>query len=110
MNQYLGLLTTVIFLSVLPGTSWAQNSAGIPPMLETQRPLAMPVQQPEPRAPQAEPAKAVSRATKGEKGKKAQRKKCVSGKTNLADHKKTKKAVKKKGATAKPKSKVAASQ
>ena len=51
MKRFLGLCTAAFFLSVLPGAGFAQTSSGVPPMLETQRPLAMPAnQQPEPRA------------------------------------------------------------
>ena len=109
MKQYFGLLTAAMFLSVLPGTAWAQKDAGIPPMLETQRPLATPATQPEPRAPQADLAKPTSQAAPGEKTKKAQRKTCKSGKANLAAQKKATKTVKKKSTSAKRRSKVAAS-
>jgi len=107
MKQYLGLLTAAIFLCLLPDTCWAQNATGIPPMLETQRPLAMPANQPEPRAPQEDPAKPAAQATKGEKVKKAQPQKCGGAKSNLANQKKTTKTVKKKGTAAKPRNKVA---
>jgi hypothetical protein len=111
MKQYFGMLTAAMFLAALPGTGWAQKDAGIPPMLETQRPLAMPASQPEPRAPQADLAKpASSSAVKGAKTNKAKGKTCEGGKTNLASQKKTTKAVKKKGATAKPRGKVAANR
>jgi len=110
MKNYIGVCTAAIFLSVLPGTALAQRDAGIPPMLETQRPLAMPAnQQPEPRAPQPDLAKPVAQATPVEKTKKVAPKKCTVGKTNLASQKKTIKTVKKKGANVKPRSKVAAS-
>ena len=110
MKNYIGLFTAAIFLSVLPGTALAQRDAGIPPMLETQRPLAMPANQhPEPRAPQPDLAKPMAHATPVEKTQKAAQKKCAAGKTNLASQKKTNKTVKKKGATVKPRSKVAAS-
>jgi hypothetical protein len=108
MKHSCGLLTAALFLCVLPGTGWTQGAAGIPPMLETQRPLAMPASQPEPRAPQPEPAAPTVRAPQGEKVKKASHSTCRGAKTNLASHKKTPQAVKKKKATAKPKSKVAA--
>ncbi len=110
MKRYLGLLTAAIFVSVLPGTGLAQRDAGIPPMLETQRPLAMPANaQPEPKAPQPEVAKPIAHAAPVEKAKKAPYKKCAVGTTSLAGQKKTTKTVKKKGTTAKPRSKVAAS-
>lgn len=107
MKQYVGLLTTAIFLSVLPGAGLAQKDAGIPPMLETQRPLATTTTQPEPQPPQAEVAKPGSQASTGKKTKKVQQQKMR--KTNVAGQKKTGKAATKKGATAKPRSKVAAS-
>ena len=109
MKNYIGLLTAAIFLSVLPGTGWAQKDAGIPPMLETQRPLTMPANsQVEPRAPQAEPAKPVQHTPAVSKTKTAQPKKCAGGKANLASQTKTNKTVKKKGAAAKLRSKVVA--
>jgi hypothetical protein len=109
MKRSCGLLTAALFFCVLPGTGWAQGAAGIPPMLETQRPLAMPASQPEPRAPQPGPAAPTVCAPKGEKVKKASPAKGRGAKTNLACHKKTPQAAKKKKAAAKPKRKVAAS-
>ena len=109
MKQYFGMLTAAMFLAALPGTGWAQKDAGIPPMLETQRPLATQTTQPEPRTPQAELAKPTSQAAPGGvKTKKAQRKTCKTGKANLAAQKKATKTVKKKSTSAKPRSKVAA--
>jgi hypothetical protein len=107
MKHYFSLLTTAVCLVVFPGTGLAQKDAGIPPMLETQRPLSIPATQPEPRAPQVDTVKPVAPATKGAKTKKAQRK-TNGGKTNVASKKKGTKVVKKKSATAKPRSKVAA--
>ena len=110
MKQYLSLFTAAIFLSALPGTSLAQKIASIPPMLETQRPLSMPASQPEPRAPQVELAKPSPLAAKGGKTKPAPRKVCGVGKTTPADQAKISKSAKKKGATTKPRSKVATSR
>jgi hypothetical protein len=110
MKRSFSLLTAALFLSVLPGAAWAQKDAGIPPMLETQRPLAMPASQPEPRAPQPDLAKPVSAASQGQKIKKTSGKKCVAGKTNLANQTKATKTVKKKGAAPKCRSKVTASR
>ena len=118
MKRSFGLLTAAFFLSVLPGAAWAQRDAGVPPMLETQRPLATQANsQPEPRAPQAEVAKPVARpippATKTAKAKPSQGKKCVAGKANPASQTKTVKATKtckKKPTTAKPRRKEAANR
>ena len=80
MKRYLGLCTAAFFLSVLPGAGFAQTSSGVPPMLETQRPLAMPAnQQPEPRSPQPEVAKPVCPAAPVVKSKKSTRKTCAVG-------------------------------
>jgi hypothetical protein len=110
MKQYFGLVTAAIFLSALPGPGYAQKDAGMPPMLETQRPLAIQTSQPEPRAPQPEVANPVPHPAKGAKTKSPQGKKCGGNKTNLANQTKANKTIKKKGATAKPRSKVAASR
>jgi|WetSurMetagenome_2_1015567.scaffolds.fasta_scaffold47951_3 hypothetical protein len=116
MKRSFSLLTAAFFLSILPGASWAQRDAGVPPMLETQRPLAMPAtSHPEPRAPQAEVVKPVAKpippATKVAKAKPSQGKKCVAGKASPASQTKAAKATKsakKKGTTCKPRKKVAA--
>ncbi len=109
MKQFFCLLTTAVCLVVLPGAGLAEKDAGIPPMLETQRPLSMPTNQPEPRAPRVDNPKPAAHATKGTKTKKAKRK-TGKRKTNVASKKKATKSVNKKGATAKPRSKVAASR
>jgi hypothetical protein len=109
MKRWFSLLTAAICLVVLPGIGLAEKDAGIPPMLETQRPLSMPATQPKPRSPQEDNAKPVVHATKGTKTKKAQRKTC-GRKTNVAGHKKASKTAKKKGASTKSRSKVAASR
>ena len=77
---------------------------GIPPMLETQRPLAMPAnQQPEPRAPQPDLAKPVCSGHSGGKDQKIYAEKLYGGgQTNLASQKKISKTAKKKGPDAKP--------
>jgi hypothetical protein len=106
MKQFFSLLTTVCLLA-LPGTVLAEKDAGIPPMLETQRPLSTPTTQPEPRAPQVVNPKPAASATKGTKTKKAQGK-TGKHKTKVASNKKATKTVKKKSATVKPRSKVAA--
>ena len=80
MKRYLGLCTAAFFLSVLPGAGFAQTNSGVPPMLETQRPLAMPAnQQPEPRSPQLDVAKPVCPAAPVVKSKKSTRKTCRGG-------------------------------
>ena len=109
MKNYISLLTAALFLSVLPGSVSAQTIAGIPPMLETQRPLAMPTSQPAPRAPLPDPAKPAATASKGQKAQKPSAKKCVAGKTAAATQPKTAKSAKKKGAAPKSRSKVTAS-
>jgi hypothetical protein len=108
MKHLFCLLTTAVCLVALPGSGLAEKDAGIPPMLETQRPLSIPAAQPEPRAPRVDNPKPVAQATKGTKTKKAQRK-VGKRKTNVASKKKATKTVKKKGASAKHRSKVAAS-
>lgn len=108
MKRLFGFLTTVLFLSGLPGSGLAQSVAGIPPMLETQRPLAMPDSQPQPQPPRVDYSPPVASPAKAEKTKKASAKKTNAGKAKLADQKKPSKAVKKKGETAKPRGKSAA--
>ena len=108
MKHYFSLLTAAVCLIVFPGTGLAEKDAGIPPMLETQRPLALPTTQPEPRAPQVNNSKPIPVATNGAKTKKAQRKTC-GRKTNVASKKKAAKTVKKQSAAAKPRSSVTAS-
>jgi len=108
MKRYFGFLTAAMLLIVFAGPGGAQTTAGIPPMLETQRPLAMPANQPEPKAPQEDLAKPVAPAAKPAKTGKAKGKKCVSSKANVVAQKKTTKTAKKKGATVKPRGKVAA--
>jgi hypothetical protein len=109
MKHFISLLTTAVCLVALPGAGLAQKDAGIPPMLETQRPLSMPATQPEPRAPQVDNPKPVAHATKGTKTKKAHGK-AGKRKTNVAGQKRATKTVTKKCAPAKPRSKVAASR
>lgn len=108
MKQFFSLLTAAVCLFVLPGAGWAQKDAGIPPMLETQRPLSTPTTQPEPRAPQVNNPKPSPVASEGVKTKKAQQK-TGKHKINVASKKKVTKTAKKKSATAKPRSRVAAS-
>uniref|UniRef100_A0A7C3ZCD6 Uncharacterized protein n=1 Tax=Desulfobacca acetoxidans TaxID=60893 RepID=A0A7C3ZCD6_9BACT len=113
MKAYFGFLSAAILLSALPGLALAQKEAGIPPMLETQRPLATITSQPEPRPPQtdqANPAVQSAPAKKTVKTAKAQRQKGQKTKAALASQKKTVKPAKKKGVAAKTRSKVAASR
>jgi hypothetical protein len=106
MKRFLGLCTAAFFLSVLPGAGFAQTSSGVPPMLETQRPLAMPAnQQPEPRAPQPEVAKPVCPAAPVVKSKKSTRKTCAVGAAKPNSAKKVCKTARKKGAASAAKSK-----
>ncbi len=107
MKHFFSLLTAAVCLIVFPGAGWAQKDAGIPPMLETQRPLSMPTTQPEPRPPQVDNIKPVAPAAKETKAKKAQRQASVR-KATVASKKKGTKTAKKKSVTAKPRSKVAA--
>jgi hypothetical protein len=109
MKNYISLLTAALFLIVLPGSVSAQTIAGIPPMLETQRPLAMPTSQPEARPPLPDLAKPAAAASKGQKAKKTSAKKCVASKTAAANQPKAAKSAKKKGAAPKTRSKVTAS-
>jgi hypothetical protein len=109
MKHFFSLFTAAIILTVLPGSAYAQTVASIPPMLETQRPLAMPASQAEPRAPQPDLAKPVAAASQGQKVKKTSGKKCVAGKAAAANQPKATKTAKKKGAAPKSRSKVTAS-
>jgi hypothetical protein len=109
MKNYVNLLTAAFFLSILPGSVSAQTIAGIPPMLETQRPLAMPSSQAAPRAPLPDLPKPAAAASQGAKAKKASGKKYVTGKATAANQPKAAKAAKKKGAAPKSRSKVTAS-
>ena len=110
MKHFFSLLAAAVCLLVLPGAGWAENNAGIPPMLETQRPLSMPTTQPEPRAPQVNNPKPNPVAHKEARTQKAQQKAEKKHKTNVASKKKVTKTAKKKSVTAKPRSKVAANR
>lgn len=110
MKNYVSLLTAALFLSALPGSVPAQTIAGIPPMLETQRPLAMPASQPAPRAPLPEPAKPAAALSQTQKAKKASGKKTMTAKTAAATQPKAVKSAKKKGAAPKSRGKATASR
>jgi hypothetical protein len=110
MKNYVSLLTAALFLSALPGSVPAQTIAGIPPMLETQRPLAMTTSQPAPRTPLPDPAKPAAAASQRQKAIKSSGKKCATGKAAAATQPKAAKSAKKKGAAPKSRSKVTASQ
>jgi hypothetical protein len=109
MRHFFSILTAAACLLVIPGAGWAQQDAGIPPMLETQSPLSMPKTQPVPRAPQVNNPKPSPVATEGIKTRKAQHK-TLKHKTNVASKKKVTKTAKKKSITAKPRSKVASNR
>ena len=103
MQQYFGLLTAAIFLSVVPVSGLAQQDPGIPPMLENKRPMAVPKTQPEASpVKKTTKAKSTSKAKKGKKAKSAKGKKVKKQKGKLATKKTKKPAAKKKGVTAKP--------
>ena len=70
MQQYFGLLTAAIFLSVAPIPGLAQQDPGIPPMLENKRPMAVPTVKPE-SAPVKKTTKKAKSTSKAKKGKKA---------------------------------------
>lgn len=103
MQRYFGLLTAAIFLSIVPASGWAQQDPGIPPMLENQRPMAVPTA----KLPSVEQPKATStpKAHKSKKAKSAQSKKVKKAKGRLATKKTQKPAAKKKGVTATPRGK-----
>jgi hypothetical protein len=101
-------LFSAIFLSILPGTGLAQQDAGIPPMLESPRPLTVPTTQPQPKPPPQSQATSVPVKKKGNQTKKVQKKKAGGRKAAVAGHKTNKKAVPKKGVTSKPRGKVPA--
>jgi hypothetical protein len=107
MKHFFSILTAAACLLVLPGAGWAENDAGIPPMLETQHPISVSASQPAPRAPQVDNPKPVAPAVTRAKTKKAQGK-AGKQKTTVTGKKKATKTAKKKSATAKPRSKVAA--
>jgi len=103
MQQYIGLLTAAIFLSIFPASGLAQQDPGIPPMLESPRPMAVPAAKPPPETqPQATSA---AKAQKSQKAKSAKRNKVRKPKGRLATKKTNNPAAKKKGVTAKPRGK-----
>jgi hypothetical protein len=107
MRRCIVRLTATLFLIVLPGAGLAEQGAGIPPMLETQRPLATTSPSSQPQPPPQEQAAPVARTDKKKQPQKVQGKKAKNRKAALAGQKKTQKPVKKKGATAKPRAKSA---
>jgi hypothetical protein len=108
MKHFFSILTAAACLLVLPGSGWAENDTGIPPMLETPHPISVSsASQPAPRAPQVDNPNPVAPAVTRAKTKKAQGK-AGKQKATAASKKKATKAAKKKSATAKPRSKVAA--
>jgi hypothetical protein len=107
MQQCFSLLIAAIFLSMVPVSGWAQKDPGIPPMLENRRPMAVPAA----KLPAVEQPKATA-TTKAKKSKKAKSaksakksKKRKKSKGRLATKKTKKPAAKKKGVSAKPRSK-----
>jgi hypothetical protein len=100
-------LTAAIFLIVFPGSGLADQGAGIPPMLETQRPLASPSPSPQPPPSPPQQAKPVTRTVIKKQPTKVQGKKAKNSRAASAVRKKTHTPVKKKGATAKPRAKSA---
>jgi hypothetical protein len=105
MQQCFRLLTAAIFFSMVPVSGLAQADSGIPPMLENQRPMAVPLAKPEP--PPVKQPKAVSapKAPKGQKAKSATSNKVRKPKGRLATKKAKKPAAPKKGVTATPRGK-----
>jgi hypothetical protein len=107
MKHFFSILTAAACLLVLPGAGWAETDAGIPPMLETPHPISVPSSQPALRTPQVENPNPVAHVTTRSKTKKAHGK-TGKHKATIASKKKTTKTVRKKSATAKARSKVAA--
>ena len=116
MKRLFSLVATVIFFWGLPGPTHSQQESGIPPMLESRRPMATPNIKPAPQPPEGNKAqssrrvknkKATRKAQKTKRAKRAQMQKSGKRKADLAGKKKAskKKAVKKKGETAKPRRK-----
>jgi hypothetical protein len=105
MKRGIVRLTAAFFLLIFPGAGSADQSAGIPPMLETPRPLASPP--PPSQSPPSPPKQAApaARPAKKKQPTKVQGKKAGKPKAALAGRKKTRKPVKKKGTTAKPRGK-----
>ncbi len=107
MKRGIVRLTAAFFLVVFPGSGLAEQGAGIPPMLETQRPLASPSPPSQPPPSPPEQAKPVARPETKKKPTKAQGKKAKNPKAASAGRKKTPTPLKKKGTTAKPRAKSA---
>jgi len=98
MKQCFGLVSTglMLFLLIPPLSGLAQREAGIPPMLESQRPLAVPDTKPQPRPPDGDQVNSTPQAQKGTKGKKTRLKKSGKRKATLVNQQKGK-AGKRKG-------------
>jgi len=97
--------TAALFLGMLAGAGQAEQDAGIPPMLETQRPLAQPSSQEKTQPPSEPQAKPMSRTDQKTQAGKVKGKKAKNLQAAAAGQKKTPKPVKKKGVTAKPRAK-----
>jgi|UniRef100_A0A7V6A4I5 hypothetical protein len=110
MKQLLSVLTAAVCLLVLPGSGWAVPDSGIPSMLETPHPIAVPASQPAPRAPEVETSKPAAPVSIRPKTPKKAQVKTGKQKATIAGKKKATKTAKKKGAAAKSRSKVAANR
>lgn len=108
MKPCLTFLAGGIFLLALPSFGLTQQDAGIPPMLESPRPLAQPEVKPDPQPSAVDPSPKAAVAQNGKKDKKAKGKKAGKQKASLSGNKKGGKAVKKKGEAVKPQSKAPA--
>lgn len=107
MKRGIVRLTAAFFLVVFPGSGMAEQAAGIPPMLETQRPLASPSPPSQPPPSPPEQARPVARTEKKKQPSKVQGKKAKNRQPASAGRKKTHTPLKKKGTTAKPRAKSA---
>jgi hypothetical protein len=107
MTHLVVWVTAALFLGMPVGAGLAEQDAGIPPMLETQRPLAQPPSPAKPPPPPEQQAQPVSPSSKKTQAKKVRGKKAKNPRAALAGQKKSQKPAKKKGVTAKPRSKSA---
>ncbi|MGQ9688661.1 MAG: hypothetical protein ACUVXF_07760 [Desulfobaccales bacterium] len=100
-------VSVALMLGMLAGAGRAEQDGGIPPMLETQRPLAQPSSQEKSPSPPEAHLKPASRTDQQSPAAKGKGKKGKTRQAAVTGPKKTQKPVKKKGVTAKPRGKSA---
>ncbi len=106
MSHHLVWLAAALMIGMLAAAGLAEQDTGIPPMLETQRPLAQPSAPAKPQS-SSESAGPVDRSDRQVQTKKGKSGKVRKPKAAQTSRKKTPKPVKKKGVTAKPRGKAA---